>query len=174
MREEQHGRNVDENRNRLQLLQPEVQTTVASSHEPGGIINHGIPPGKRPQGHQAVHLRREVHPQGEAREQHVRADPRKLLGDGIGEGDDGVPGPGELNLGFADRTQHGLVFALAVGDPGEHARLVRFQRAGTWVDPVFHAIGGLLVVEADKTSSHIITGHVSGCLGVEAALKRIS
>lgn len=127
---------------------PAVNNHVGAEHK----LHQGLAAGKGPQGESAIHLGAKLDAKGHAGEEHKGARAGEAALDGFGEGDDGIPGSLHLDGGLADGADEGLLGALAVGDPGEHAVLVGLEGAGARVDPGGWGVGGFLIGEADEAA----------------------
>lgn len=80
-------------------------------------LGQSLATGEAIQGQGAVHLQTELHAQSNRPEQHKGTRAGELGCDDIRQGDDGVPGPFELDAVFTYGALEGFVGSLAVGDP---------------------------------------------------------
>jgi hypothetical protein len=125
------------------------EAPVGNEHK----VEGGLGPGKGPEGDGAIGMQAQLDANGKGRGEGKGAGAGEAAVDGVVEGDDGVPGALEGNIGLADGALEGAVGALAVDDPGDHAVLVRLEGAGARVDPVGGVVSRVLVGEADEAAA---------------------
>lgn len=137
---------------------------------PHDEAHHDVLARKGPQRERAVHLHAKLDAHGQRGEEDERAGARESPRHHVGEEHDGVPAALHLNGRLADGAFQRAVGALAVGDPAQHAVLVRLEGAGARVDPGARGVGGVLVGQADEAAARGVGGAGGDGDGVDGGL----